>query len=209
MSLQSSNWVDLQKFERYHEQYRLNSRLQFELEQRKINYAIAKDILNAIADDPHFTESAFKEALDQLVRSQGQEPLWHSGNLHRHKTQLYPQYLRFQAIIKQIRTEVESGQPIKATFEKGHRLIRGLTGAGVNYLTEILMTYDALNYPNLNKNPLTVLNDIGSADLKTNYASYTGRDYMLFRETLIQVNEHFGMTSFLETDSFFNHIYWL
>lgn len=200
--------VDFSRFKGYYIAFRSSPAEQFEYENRVVNYKKARDVLDSIADDAYLNEQKFTLALNKLVVSRGGTHLWHSGSIHRNKAMVFPKYVEFQALVRQIRSDIASGQPYGITFDNARRLVREVRGAGVNYIAEMMLTYAPDSYPNLNKNPLTVLRKVGGADLRENYELYKGSDYERFREIVLMVVEHFSLRDMLEFDSFCNYIYW-
>jgi hypothetical protein len=79
-------------------------------------------------------------------------------------------------------------------------------GVGPNVKTEVLMTFDYKHFPNLNKNPLRVLEDIG-CKLKTPQ-SFKPIDYQNYTNLIQEIATEIGLKNMLEVDSFFNNVYW-
>jgi HKD family nuclease len=170
------------------------------------DYREAKKVLDAVADDDQLTKKIFESHLFRLVGESGQKGLWHSGSMGRLKTSVVRDYREFSSLVRYIRSNKSKSPAF--LFENAQKLIKAIDGAGVNYITEIMMTYNFESFANLNKNPLTVLIDVGGLHLKKTYAIYNGEDYALFCEIVTEIKKELGLRNMLEADSFFNDIYW-
>ena len=180
---------------------------------RLSEYRSAKRILDRIASDNQLNKRRFKEMLDELVGgSPDHYAYWHSGGLSRGKTGkeestgVYDHWKEFQKLIKFVRLNI--GEDEDFVFEHGREILKSIRGAGINYLTEILMTYDRKRFANMNKNPLTVLTKEAGVDIKKSTQSYSGADYKEYCELIKEISEELGLQDMLEADSFFNDVYW-
>lgn len=178
----------------------------FELNRKQRNYKEAMIILDKIADTPYLSQKEFEPLLDSLVGSKEKDSAWHSGSLHRLRKKIYPFYMNFRELIKYIRDNKTS--PASEVFEESKLRVSMIEGAGINYITEIMMTYNPKEYANLNKNPLTVLIKEGGVNLKSTTASFTGKDYADYCELIKEIAAELDLENMLEADSFFNEIYW-
>lgn len=170
------------------------------------HYREAEAILNQIADSSRLTQQQFAKLLDHLVGSKGQASLWHSGSLFRLRRKVYPYFRQFRELVRYIR---ENRQASAATvFDGAMHHVQGIEGASVNYVTEIMMTYNPAQFANLNKNPLTTLHKHGAANIKVTASAYNGDDYQVYCELVQDVADLLGLKSMLEADSFFNVLYW-
>jgi hypothetical protein len=175
-------------------------------EEKTIHYEEAKKILNRIADDSNLTKENFIPLLEELVSKKGEKGWWHSGSLFRKRRQVFPYYKDFQKLVRYIRQN--SNQSPEKLFDNAKAQVDKIKGAGVNYVTEIMMTYNPNKYANLNKNPITVLIEEGDVFMKAHRNSYTGIDYEEYCELVMEIILKLGFRNMLEVDSFFNDIYW-
>lgn len=174
--------------------------------QRVKSYKQAKKRLNEIAGSPNLTDQRFIEIIDELVSKNGTYGLWHSGSLFRLRKKVYPCKNEFRELLKFIRQNKDN--PAHEVFNGGKLLVRKVSGASVNYLTEIMMTYNPSNFANLNRNPIKVLNEAAGVYFKAHSSSFNGDDYERYCMLLKEINRELGLRNMLETDSFFNDIYW-
>jgi len=170
------------------------------------NYKQAKHILDSIANSSDLNQKTFEILLDKLVGSKNAGHLWHSGSLFRKRRSVYPYYKEFSELVKYIRHN--KNEKVNKVFDNGKSQINKIKGAGVNYLTEIMMTYNYKDYANLNRNPITVLRKEGGVNFKANSSSFSGDDYMEYCELIKEISMKLGLRDMLEADIFFNEIYW-
>lgn len=170
------------------------------------DYSEAKKVLDKIADHPKLTQSEFQVLLDRLVGSSEENNLWHSGSLYRLRRKVYPYYKEFQSLVKFIRSH--SNETAASVFSKAKEMVGKIEGAGPNYISEIMMTYNPKEFANFNVNPLTVLIEKGGLNLKSTPITYTGIEYQEFCEIVKDIRKKLGIRNMLEADSFFNYIYW-
>lgn len=170
------------------------------------HYKEAKKILDRIANDTNLTKEKFIPLLEELVSKKGERGWWHSGSLFRKRRQVFPYYKAFQKLVQYIKQN--SNQSPSVLFDNAKAQVEKIEGAGVNYITEIMMTYNPIKYANLNKNPITVLIEEGDVFIKTHRNSFTGIDYEEYCELVAEISSKLGLRNMLEVDSFFNDIYW-
>ena len=170
------------------------------------DYAKARRVLNEIADHRHLNKVIFAALLDKLVGSAEESRLWHSGSLFRLRRKVYPYHQQFQRLVKYIKNHANNEASL--LFAKAKKIVDKIEGAGPNYITEIMMTYNSDDYANMNSNPLTVLRKKGGLNIKASSASYDGTDYKEYCEIIKDISKHLGLRNMLEADSFFNDIYW-
>ena len=175
-------------------------------ESKKRNYKQAKDVLDEIADSPSITKAVFSSLLDSLVGSKEDDNLWHSGSLFRLRRKVYPHYKKFQKLVKFIRDNKDKSPSL--VFSKAKKIVSTIEGAGINYITEIMMTYNPEKFANLNKNPITVLKKEGDVFIKSTSSSFSNADYEEYCDLVKEISEELGLMNMLEADSFFNDIYW-
>jgi len=173
---------------------------------KKYHYKEARKVLDQIADDPLLTKAKFEPLLDSLVSSKGEYGWWHSGSLFRLRKSVYPYFKEFQRLVKYVRSN--KNKPGKAVFTEARKLVKPIEGASVNYVAEIMMTYNSKDFANLNKNPITVLRKEGDVNIKASSESFNGMDYSEYCELVKEISEKLGLHDMLEVDSFFNDIYW-
>lgn len=173
---------------------------------KSTNYDKAKIILDTIADTRHLTKNNFIPLFEKLVGSSKEYSLWHSGSIYRMKSHVFNYPKEFQKLVNFVRDNIH--EQTSTVYISGINLIKNIYGSGVNTLTEILMTYDRGKFANLNKNPITVLSKEGGVKLKVNSNSFSGDDYELYCQLILEISNQLGLRNMLEADSFFNDIYW-
>ena len=170
------------------------------------NYKRAKVVLDQIADNSRLTQKQFEPLLDSLVGSKEENNLWHSGSLFRLRRSVYPYFREFRDLVRFIRDN--QNKPASIVFDSAKEKVKGIKGAAVNYITEIMMTYNYDNFANMNRNPITVLKREGGVNMKAHSSSFTGSDYDEYCELIKEISTKLGLKNMLEADSFFNEIYW-
>lgn len=183
-----------------------NSERQENFKEKLINYKKAKTILDQIADNTRLTQAQFEPLLDSLVGSKDEYNLWHSGSLFRLRRSVYPYFKEFRDLVRYIRDN--KNQTAEIVFENAKEKVKMIEGAAVNYITEIMMTYNSKDFANMNKNPLTVLRTEGGVNIKASSSSFSGADYDEYCELIKEICSKLGLQNMLEADSFFNEIYW-
>ena len=170
------------------------------------NYKEAKKVLDEIVDNIHLTQEQFEPLLDSLVGSREQWNLWHSGSLFRLRKSVYPYFKEFQDLVRYIRENKHS--PAQDVFEKAKERVMKIEGAAVNYITEIMMTYNPKEFANVNRNPITVLRIEGGVNIKSHSSLFKSCDYVEYCDLVKEISTNLGLQNMLEADSFFNEIYW-
>lgn len=183
-----------------------NSERQENFKEKLVNYKKAKTILDQIADNTRLTQAQFEPLLDSLVGSKDEYNLWHSGSLFRLRRSVYPYFKEFRDLVRYIRDN--KNQTAEIVFENAKEKVKMIEGAAVNYITEIMMTYNNKDFANMNKNPLTVLRTEGGVNIKASSSSFSGADYDEYCELIKEICSKLGLQNMLEADSFFNEIYW-
>jgi len=174
--------------------------------ERMLEYAAAKKILNQIADSPNLTKIKFIPLLEQLVGGAGIKALWHSGSIYRKKKTVFDHSAEFQSLVRYVRKN--KAWPASEIFSQSKLLAEKIVGSGVNTVTEIMMTYNHDKFANLNANPIDVLTNQANVKIKKHRNSYKGNDYQEYCELVNEICEVLGLRNMLEADSFFNEIYW-
>lgn len=187
-----------QKFDNAKRQDRFKDKLQ--------NYKEAKKVLDEIADNPKLTQKQFEPLLDTLVGSKEDYNLWHSGSLFRLRRFVYPYYKEFRDLARYIREN--KSLPASVVFKNAKEKVKLIEGAAVNYITEIMMTYNYNDFANMNRNPITVLKKEGGVNIKAHSSSFTEFDYEEYCELVKEISSDLGLRNMLEADTFFNEVYW-
>tara|TARA_R110002051_G_scaffold209984_1_gene275698 strand:- start:1650 stop:2861 length:1212 start_codon:yes stop_codon:yes gene_type:complete len=177
-----------------------------DFKQREKDYREAKKLLDEIATSGRLTQKRFIDIIDTLVGKAGQQALWKSGSLFRNRRKVYNCKNEFKKLVKFIRDN-KNGVPSKV-FEKSKKLVEGVEGARVNYVTEIMMTYQPNRFANLNNNPITVLDEEAGVYFKSHSGSFNGYDYGEYCSLIKEICQKLNLKNMLEVDSFFNDIYW-
>lgn len=175
-------------------------------EEKTYHYQEAKKVLNKIANDISLTKEKFIPLLEKLVSKKGEKGWWHSGSLFRKRRQVFPHYKSFQKLVQYIRQNASLSPAV--LFDNAKKHVDKIDGAGVNYIAEIMMTYNPVKYANINKNPITVLRVVGDVHMKAHRNSFTGTDYEEYCDLVTEISEKLGLRNMLEADTFFNEIYW-
>jgi len=187
-----------QKFDNVKRQERFKNKLQ--------NYKEAKKVLDEIADNARLTQKQFEPLLDALVGSKEDYNLWHSGSLFRLRRSVYPYFKEFRDLVRYIREN--KSLPASVVFKNAKEKVKLIEGAAVNYITEIMMTYNYNDFANMNRNPITVLKQEGGVNIKAHSSSFTEFDYDEYCELIKEISSELGLRNMLEADTFFNEIYW-
>jgi HKD family nuclease len=176
-------------------------------EEKKYAYNQAKIILNKIAKNSELKQIEFEGYLDSLVvGDQDEFRYWHSGSLYRLRRSVFPHFKKFQELVRFIKDH-KNRKP-EFVFPRAMEIVKDIEGASVNYVTEIMMTYNPVDFANMNKNPLTVLRKEGGLNIKATPTSYSGLDYKEYCEIIKEISQKLNLKNMLEADSFFNDIYW-
>lgn len=196
------NYNNLKK---YYEEFDSSER-QRNYNKRLRDYSEARSILDKIADNEELTQMQFEPLLDKLVGSKEITRLWHSGSLFRLRRFVYPYYNEFRELVCYIRDN--SQQSADIVYESAKEKAELIKGAAENYTTEIMMTYNKMDFANINKNPIKVLREEGGVKIKATSSSYSGSDYSEYCNLIKEISSKLGLKNMLEADSFFNEVYW-
>ena len=171
--------------------------------ERDNGYWKSRKILNKIADYNRLTKAKFIPLLDSLVVNGA----WHSGSLYRRRKSIYKYYKEFAQLVRFIRTNKYKSP--EYVFSEAMKLVAGIDGASVNYVTEIMASYNRNDFAILNRNPFTVLSEKAGVSFKRKtLTSFNGNHYADFCALVKEISEELGFSNMLEADSFFNDIYW-
>lgn len=172
--------------------------------ERDIKYKNSKKILNEIANTKGLNAKKFKSLLEKLVNPDG---YWRSGYLYRDKNKIIKFYDKFAELVRFIRDN--QSQPADYVFSLAMELAKPIEGVGVNYVTEIMASYNRKDFAVLNKNSFTVLTTEGGVGFDhKHHTSFDGEDYANFCAIVKEICQNLGFNNNLEVDSFFNDIYW-
>jgi HKD family nuclease len=177
-----------------------------DLNKRVKDYRNAKRLLDEIADTVRLSQGRFEEIIDTLVGKAGMWGLWRSGSLLRLRHEVYQCKNEFRALVKFIKDHQEL--PISKLFTQSKKLVEDVEGARINYVTEIMMTYQPNRLASLNSNPINVLHKEAGVYFKSHSNSFTGEDYEEYCKVVLEICKKLNLTNMLEADSFFNDIYW-
>jgi HKD family nuclease len=203
--VQSDYNFNYKKLKIYLENYR-TSESKADFKQREKDYKLAEKLLDEIVTSSRLTQNRFEDIIDALVGKAGQKALWKSGSLFRNRRKVYKCKNEFRRLVIFIK-ENKKGVPSKV-FEKAKVLVENVEGARVNYITEIMMTYQPSRFANLNSNPITVLDHEAGVYFKSHSSSFNGYDYEEYCMLLNEISQQLNLKNMLEVDSFFNEIYW-
>jgi HKD family nuclease len=176
------------------------------LNERIKDYKEAKLLLDEIASSNNLPQKRFEEIIDDLVSKKGVYGLWRSGSLYRHRFDVYECKNEFRQLVKSIK----ENQHLAASkvFSEGKRLVKSVRGAAINYVAEIMMTYQPDRFANLNSNPINVLKKEAGVYFKSHSSSFNGEDYEEYCGVVLEICTKLKLENMLEADSFFNDIYW-
>ncbi len=174
--------------------------------QRETNYKRAKDLLNELVSTARLTQSRFEDIIDALVGAAGLQSLWQSGSLFRHRFKVYECKNEFRELATFISEHQKESASI--VFEGAKELVKNVKGASINYVTEIMMTYQPNRFANLNNNPITVLDEEAGVYFKSHSSSFNSNDYAEYCLLIREIADKLELKNMLEVDSFFNEIYW-
>jgi HKD family nuclease len=175
-------------------------------EKKMEDYREAKKLLDRIADSKTLTQNEFAPILDKLVGSKKATRLWHSGSLFRLRKKVYPYYTEFADLIRGIREN--RAKSAASVFNDAKEKVKKIKGAAVNYIAEVMMTYNQQDFANMNSNPITVLREEGGVNLKSHSSQFSGNDYEQYCELVKEISVKLGLRNMLEADTLFNEIYW-
>ena len=174
--------------------------------ERKKHYKEAKVLLDEIVESNRLSQTRFEQIIDLLVGRAGHKSLWKSGSLFRHRKAVYNHKTEFKRLVSYIKTNQTKSQSYVFTGAK--ELVDDIRGARINYVTEIMMTYQPNRFANLNSNPITVLDEEAGVYFKSHSGQYKGKDYEEYCAIIKEICNELGFNDMLEADSFINEIYW-
>ncbi|SKB40808.1 phospholipase D-like domain-containing protein [Daejeonella lutea] len=181
-----------------------HKKLRKEFAEKMKHYGVARKVLDEIIESKHSSKK-FSDLVNDLVGKKGTRGFWYSNGMFRHKTKIFKQQSKFQQLIRSIKNDI--GQPAALVYSNARAIEKKINGVGPNFIGEIMMTYDYKNYANINRNPITVLIEEGSVDLKNHSQRFKGRDYEHYVNIVKEISVKLGLKNMLEADHFFNGIY--
>jgi HKD family nuclease len=196
---------DFVKLRKRLREYRKESYSEY-LKQRIREYKKAKTLLEEIANSDRLFQSRFEELIDALVGKKGSYGLWRSGSLNRLRHEVYLCKKEFRKLVKFISDN--QNLPATKVFNEAKRLVGFVHGARMNYVAEIMMTYQPERFANLNSNPISVLKEEAGVYFKSHSNSFSGEDYEAYCSVVMEICKELELKNMLEADSFFNEIYW-
>lgn len=173
---------------------------------REVDYKRAKKLLTEIANSKRLTQGRFEEIIELLVGKSGQKALWQSGSMNRHKAKVFECKDEFRTLVKFIKENQKSSP--SNVFSEAKELVRNVNGARINYVTEIMMTFQPERFGNLNSNPIKVLKEEAGVYFKSHSSLYNGDNYQEYCLIILEICNELQLKNLLEVDSFFNEIYW-
>lgn len=168
---------------------------------RRESYSTAVEKLNKIADEANLPLDKFILLLESVLKH------WHSGGLQRKKTSIYGYHKNFVALVRFIRDN--KSKCANEVFSTAKEIAKTIEGVGVNYITEIMISYNPKDFAVLNRNPFTVLTkEAGVTFRHTIHSFFNGEDYAEYCDLIKEISKEFGFSDMHEADIFFNKIYW-
>ncbi|MGJ1414965.1 phospholipase D-like domain-containing protein [Sphingobacterium multivorum] len=181
------------------------NKFKIEAKIRQNDYKRAKGLLDEVVDT-NVSQTRFEEIIDFLVGRAGQNGLWKSGSLLRLRFKVYTCKKRFKKLVTFIRdNQMRSAGEV---FSGAKEYVKLINGARMNYVAEIMMTYDPIRFANINSNPITVLKKEAGVYFKSHSDSFNAEDYESYCQIIREICEELGLNDMLDADSFFNEIYW-
>lgn len=168
---------------------------------RRESYSTAVEKLNKIADEANLPLDKFILLLESVLKH------WHSGGLQRKKTSIYGYHKNFVALVRFIRDN--KSKCANEVFSTAKEIAKTIEGVGVNYITEIMISYNPKDFAVLNRNPFTVLTkEAGVTFRHAIHSFFNGEDYAEYCDLIKEISKEFGFSDMHEADIFFNKIYW-
>lgn len=196
--------IDYPTLAKFYREYQSEADVKRYNQEREKSYADAREVLEYLVTE-NISDAEFKTQYEDLVGAKNTERLWYSGSLFRQKAKVFKHKQAFLRLVRYVMDHQDKSPLV--VFDKGKELIEAVPGAGVNILTEIMMTFQPEKFANLNNNPLTVLLKVGCT-LKKTPANYSGKDYQAYCDLITEIKKELKLKNNLEVDSFFNHNYW-
>ncbi|EJU08944.1 hypothetical protein LH128_31620 [Sphingomonas sp. LH128] len=179
-----------------------NSRFDSDMAIRRETRATARTHLMEMAAWPNDPAQQFPQRYDALISA------FHSGGLKRGKSFVAAFPAEFSAAVTEIvnNAEVEPRQ----AFEILLTHFKGIKGAGINLLTEILHSLDNERFAVMNQNSVSGLRIAGFQEFPPQPAkdNVSPDLYQLYCDRAKEVRNKLHLSSFTELDALFNFVYW-
>lgn len=171
--------------------------------EKKESYSAAKKNLDLLASSRRMTREEFSYIYDELVGWKGHadERYFYSNGLFRGKTDTVNDFKKYRELVRLIKENQNKSPKDLWTLVKPFKVKQ----VGENGKAEIMMTYAPEKFPNLNKNPIRSMQEVGC--FLKNPSSFNGNDYQEYYFLLKEISEELGLKDMMEVDSFFNNIY--
>jgi phosphatidylserine/phosphatidylglycerophosphate/cardiolipin synthase-like enzyme len=133
---------------------------------------------------------------------------FHSGGLHRGKTIVTDNGLRFQEALAAI-LESKHNNVIE-DYQLLLDYFRHIDRAGINVLTEVLQALNSERFAVMNQNAVSGMRKANILEFPPRPSKWTvsAEDYSSFCEQAEIVRRELGLANFLELDALFNYTYW-
>ena len=203
---------DYTKLSKHLESYK-KTHWKSQFEYRSNCYLEAKKVLNKMAKTDSIDKREFRTLLDELVggKKTKHHAYWMSGGLSRGKNGknggkgIYDCHKEFKALVKYIKDNQKLSIP--ELFDGGKVLLEKINGAGINYLTEILLTYNPDRFATLNKRPLSVLRNEAGVSFKASSVSFNGADYEHYCNLMSEISSKLELQNMIGVDAYFSNVY--
>lgn len=174
----------------------LRKKLKSNLLKRKKTYDYAVEILNEIADKPNLTEEDFIPLLDKVLTT------WYSRGLQRGKTSIQGSYTEFGKLVRFIRAN--KSKRADEVFTGARKLAKNIRGVGVNFITEMMISYNSKDFAILNNIPFSVLTQKAGVTFRhTKCSAFNGEDYACYCDVIKEISKELGLSDMYEADMFF------
>jgi len=170
------------------------------IEERKKSYKEAKEKLDMIADETESQKIDFNALLGKLIL--GKDHLWWSSGLQRNSDRFPLQKDKIKELIQFVKKE-DNIQNIDMMFKK----IKAINGCGVNFLTELLITYYPDKFAILNGRSNNVLKKVGTGLQINSPSNCKAEEYANFVTELEGIKSKIDMSDFLALDTLFSEYY--
>ena len=163
----------------------------------------AREVVTLISNSPPLSERHFLKLYEELVSG-----LWHSGGLQRGKNRVAKHAHAFQDAIQSLGA-LES-LSVEDAFDILHRKMLGVSGAGINVITEILHSLDNFRFVVMNQNSVSGLEVAGVHEFpkRPNKEDVNAATYANFCSRAADVRDGLHLKNFTELDALFNYAYW-
>nr|WP_311529694.1 phospholipase D family protein [uncultured Ralstonia sp.] len=169
---------------------------------RRNNGRQARAMLEILASRRGDVKRNFLQRYEALIG------LFHSGGLHRGKTQVAEHPDQFVAAVVNI-VRQRNLSPNEA-FDVLHGHFSEIPGAGINLLTEILHALDNKRFAVMNQNAVSGMMRAGITDypLHPTKQSVKSESYARYCQQADGIRQALGLADFTELDALFNYAYW-